>query len=87
MKLLYIFFFKILLGCDIVISNGGWSIKILKGVVLEVGVYLEKNMFDVLDMVEMSLIKEEEEEEEKEEEDLQEDGEKYEEEEIEKGNI
>lgn len=62
------FLFKILLGCDIVISNGGWSIKILKGVVLEVGVYLEKNMFDVLDMVEMSLIKEEEEEEEKEEE-------------------
>lgn len=44
-------------------------------------------MSDVLDMAEMSPIKEEEEEEEeKEEEDLQEDGEKHEEEETEKGN-
>lgn len=73
-------------GCDIATSNGGWSIKTLKGVVSEAGAYLEKNMSDVLDMAEMSPIKEEEEEEEKEEEDLQEDGEKHEEEETEKGN-
>eukprot|EP00105_Crassostrea_gigas_P044993 XP_019929141.1 PREDICTED: dynein beta chain, ciliary isoform X4 [Crassostrea gigas] len=71
-------------GCDIATSNGGWSIKTLKGVVSEAGAYLEKNMSDVLDMAEMSPIKEEEEEEEKEEEDLQEDGEKHEEEETEK---
>lgn len=59
----------------------------MKGVVSEAGAYLEKNMSDVLDMAEMSPIKEEEEEEEeKEEEDLQEDGEKHEEEETEKGN-
>lgn len=82
------FFFFILSGCDIATSNGGWSIKTLKGVVSEAGAYLEKNMSDVLDMAEMSPIKEEEEEEEeeKEEEDLQEDGEKHEEEETEKGN-
>lgn len=80
------FLFKILSGCDIATSNGGWSIKTLKGVVSEAGAYLEKNMSDVLDMAEMSPIKEEEEEEEKEEEDLQEDGEKHEEEETEKGN-
>lgn len=80
-------FFFILSGCDIATSNGGWSIKTLKGVVSEAGAYLEKNMSDVLDMAEMSPIKEEEEEEEeKEEEDLQEDGEKHEEEETEKGN-
>lgn len=80
------FFFFILSGCDIATSNGGWSIKTLKGVVSEAGAYLEKNMSDVLDMAEMSPIKEEEEEEEeKEEEDLQEDGEKHEEEETEKG--
>lgn len=82
-----IFFFFILSGCDIATSNGGWSIKTLKGVVSEAGAYLEKNMSDVLDMAEMSPIKEEEEEEEeKEEEDIQEDGEKHEEEETEKGN-
>lgn len=80
------FLLKILSGCDIATSNGGWSIKTLKGVVSEAGAYLEKNMSDVLDMAEMSPIKEEEEEEEKEEEDLQEDGEKHEEEETEKGN-
>nr|XP_022320176.1 dynein beta chain, flagellar outer arm-like isoform X6 [Crassostrea virginica] len=71
-------------GCDIATSNGGWSIKTLKGVVSEAGAYLEKNMSDVLDIAEMSPIKEEEEEEEKDEEDLQEDGEKHEEEGTEK---
>ena len=54
----------------------------------EAGAYLEKNMSDVLDIAEMSPIKEEEEEEEeKDEEDLQEDGEKHEEEGTEKGNL
>ena len=74
-------------GCDIATSNGGWSIKTLKGVVSEAGAYLEKNMSDILDIAEMSPIKEEEEEEEKDEEDLQEDGEKHEEEGTEKGNL
>jgi hypothetical protein len=73
----------VLLGCDIATSNGGWSIKTLKGVVSEAGAYLEKNMMDVMEFDEMSTIKEEDEEGEKE--DLQEDGEKHEEEETEKG--
>ncbi|XP_062584100.1 uncharacterized protein LOC134245872 [Saccostrea cucullata] len=67
-------------GCDIATSNGGWSIKTLKGVVSEAGAYLEKNTIDVLDLDEMSPIKEEEEEDE----DLQEDGEKHKEEASEK---
>ncbi|XP_056010102.1 uncharacterized protein LOC125667097 [Ostrea edulis] len=69
-------------GCDIATSNGGWSIKTLKGVVSEAGAYLEKNMMDVMEIDEMSTIKEEDEDGEKE--DLQEDGEKHEEEETEK---
>ena len=81
------FFFILFTGCDIATSNGGWSIKTLKGVVSEAGAYLEKNMSDILDIAEMSPIKEEEEEEEKDEEDLQEDGEKHEEEGTEKGNL
>ncbi|KAK3108743.1 hypothetical protein FSP39_014630 [Pinctada imbricata] len=47
-------------GCDLSTSNGGWSIKTLKGVISEAGAYLEKN--PPMEEGEMSPIKEEAEE-------------------------